>query len=89
MHPVTIVQTSLSRLMGFSFQLDSIDHNKKNWINADIDLETFQALQAERGESIFGFSLKIGWLVVKEILTDAVRFDKFKTNSTISSRYEN
>lgn len=75
--------------MGFSFQLDSIDHNKKNWINADIDLETFQKLQAERGESIYGFSLKLGWLVVKEILSDAVRFDRSKTNSTISARYEN
>lgn len=85
-HPVTLIQTSLSRLMGFSFQLDSIDHNKKNWINADIDLETFQKLQAERGESIYGFSLKLGWLVVKEILSDAVRFDRSKANSAISAR---
>ena len=40
------------------FQLDAIDYDRPNFVHADLDAETFAALQADRGESMFTLMLR-------------------------------
>ena len=35
------------------FQLDAINYDRPNFVHADLDTETFTAMQADRGESMF------------------------------------
>src|SRR5262249_47339424 len=39
-------------------QLDEIDYTRKNFVHADLDVETFFQMQEDRGESIFGLMLQ-------------------------------
>jgi len=48
---VSKLQNFLKDQLGLSFQLDEIDYTKPNFIHADLDAETFEKLQSERGES--------------------------------------
>src|SRR5688572_3789031 len=45
------LQHFLKDTLNLSFQLDVIDYDRPNFVHADLDAETFQRLQAERGES--------------------------------------
>jgi hypothetical protein len=56
--PVSAFQRFLKDVLDLDFQLDDIDYTKKNFIHADLDAETFYALQKERGESILGIMFK-------------------------------
>ena len=40
------------------FQLDDVDYQKKNFVHADLDAETFAKMQEEKGESIVGLMLR-------------------------------
>lgn len=51
-------QTFLKDILDLEFQLDAIDYTKDNFIHADLDAETFQKLQAERGESMMGMMIE-------------------------------
>jgi hypothetical protein len=51
------LQRFLKDTLNLSFQLDVIDYDKPNFVHADLDAETFQRLQAERGESFFTLML--------------------------------
>lgn len=51
-------QRLLKDMLDLEFQLDHIDYKAPNFVHADLDLETFQRLQAERGESIFTLMLR-------------------------------
>lgn len=48
---VSQVQRMMKDLLGLEFQLDIIDYSAPNFIHADLDAETFERLQNERGES--------------------------------------
>jgi hypothetical protein len=65
--------------------MKEIDYRKANFVHADLSVEEFTALQAERKESVLGFVLKAGMQEqakpVKEpsalkLLTSLVRRDK-------------
>ena len=45
------LQRFLKDTLNLEFQLDAIDYTKKNFVHADMDRETFEKAQAERGES--------------------------------------
>lgn len=51
-------QRFLKDVLALDFQLDDIDYTKPNFVNADLDYETFSRLQDERGESIWGIMLQ-------------------------------
>jgi hypothetical protein len=51
-------QRFLKTTLELEFQLDAIDYDRKNFIHADMDPETFFRLQRERGESIFTLMLR-------------------------------
>lgn len=48
---VSQVQRMLTDMLDLRFQLDAIDYTQPNFVHADLDAETFQRLQEERGES--------------------------------------
>lgn len=55
---VSTFQRAMKDVLELDFQLDDIDYRAKNFIHADLDAETFEKLQEERGESIWLLMLK-------------------------------
>ena len=55
---VSGIQRFLKDALDLDFQLDDIDYTKSNFVNADLDYETFSRMQDERGESIFGIMIQ-------------------------------
>ncbi len=51
-------QRFLKDALALDYQLDDIDYTQPNFVHADLDWETFEAMQDERGESIFGIMLR-------------------------------
>jgi hypothetical protein len=52
------VQRLLKDTLELEFQLDAIDYSPKNFVHADLDYETFEEKQAERGESMFTLMMR-------------------------------
>jgi hypothetical protein len=52
------LQGLLRDVLALEFQLDAINYDRPNFVHADLDAETFNAMQAERKESIFGLMLR-------------------------------
>jgi hypothetical protein len=50
-HGVAQLQRFLKDKLDLSFQLDEIDYTPDNFVHADLDAETFQQMQSQRGES--------------------------------------
>lgn len=50
------IQRQMARVLTLDFQLDCLDYDTENWYHADLDFETFQLLQKEKGESFFSFA---------------------------------
>jgi hypothetical protein len=57
-NPVHRLQVFMKDTLGLSFQLDEIDYSKPNFIHADMDAETFQQMESQRGESLASLMLK-------------------------------
>jgi hypothetical protein len=55
---VTMLQRFMKTALELQYQLDAIDYSAPNFVHADLDVDTFERMQAERGESIFGLMLK-------------------------------
>jgi hypothetical protein len=55
---VSAFQRMLKEFLELEFQLDAIDYTAKNFVHADLDAETFEKMQAERGENIFTLMLR-------------------------------
>ena len=56
-HAVAQLQRFLKDRLDLSFQLDEIDYTPKNFVHADLDAETFQEMQSQRGESFASMML--------------------------------
>ncbi len=48
----------ISKLLKLQSQKDGIDYTAKNFVHADLSLEEFEKLQAEKGESLLGFAMQ-------------------------------
>jgi hypothetical protein len=57
-NPISQVQHLMKDVLNLSFQLDVIDYTKPNFIHADLDKETFEKLQQERGETFEDMFMK-------------------------------
>lgn len=72
--------------LGLSYQMQEIDYTRGNFVHADVTLEEFAELQAERGETLAGFMFKVGLQPQKKgsgrqpssfrLLTSLVKGDK-------------
>lgn len=51
-HAVANLQRFLRDTLNLAYQLDEIDYRKANFVHADLDFETFERLQSQRGESM-------------------------------------
>jgi hypothetical protein len=54
---VGMFQHFLSNTLKLQFQLDAINYKRANFVHADLDYETFEAMQNERGESMLTLML--------------------------------
>lgn len=52
-NPMRMLQRMVKTMLKLDYQLDAIDYTRPNFVHADLDMEAFQDLQAERGENIF------------------------------------
>jgi hypothetical protein len=50
---VGMLQRFMKDQLHLVYQLDAIDYDRPNFVHADLDLETFERLEADRGESIW------------------------------------
>ena len=55
---ISVIQRFMKDTLELEFQLDEIDYTKPNFVHADLDWETFQKLEEERGESIWTLMLR-------------------------------
>jgi hypothetical protein len=55
---VSQLQRFLKDTLDLEFQLDVIDYTRPNFVHADLDAETFQQMQEDRGESFATLMLK-------------------------------
>jgi len=55
---VTMLQQFMKTALDLSFQLEQIDYTAPNFVHADLDSETFQRMQADRGESMLTLMLQ-------------------------------
>ena len=51
-------QIFLKEALNLDFQLDDIDYTKPNFVNADLDKDTFEKMEADRGESMMTLMLQ-------------------------------
>ena len=51
-------QHYLKDTLNLDFQLDDVDYSRPNFVHADLDAETFEKMQAERGESMFTLMIR-------------------------------
>lgn len=57
-HPVSVLQQSLTNMLGLSYQLDVIDYHRSNFVHADLSPEQFYQAMQERGESTWAMFLR-------------------------------
>lgn len=50
-NPISKLQHFLKNTLDLDFQLDDIDYQAPNFVHADMDKDTFEQMQAQRGES--------------------------------------
>lgn len=55
---ITVIQRFMKDTLELKFQLDQIDYTAPNFVHADLDYETFEKMEAERGESIWTLMLQ-------------------------------
>ena len=55
---ISIIQRFMKDALELHFQLDDIDYTKANFVHADLDWETFQKMEEDKGESIWGLMLQ-------------------------------
>jgi len=55
---ISVIQRFMKDALELQFQLDAVDYTKPNFVHADLDWETFQKMEEERGESIWTLMLR-------------------------------
>ncbi len=55
---ISMIQRFMKDTLDLKFQLDAIDYSAPNFVHADLDAETFQKMEEERGESIWTLMLQ-------------------------------
>jgi hypothetical protein len=68
-------QHFLKDSLALDFQLDDVDYSRPNFVHADLDAETFEKMQAERGESMFT-------LILRQMLQAMAQPQKFDSDQT-------
>ncbi|HEY2584585.1 MAG TPA: hypothetical protein VGI81_02325 [Tepidisphaeraceae bacterium] len=55
---ISVVQRFMKDTLDLKFQLDAIDYTAPNFVHADLDYETFEKMEEDRGESIWSLMLQ-------------------------------
>lgn len=71
-HPVSMVQTGITGLLGLEFQLRAVDYTAKNFVHADMSPEQFAKSMEQRGESMLQtFMRMFGYAMARQQGEDA------------------
>ncbi|CAH8271634.1 unnamed protein product [Arabidopsis lyrata] len=73
------IQRQMARVLTLDFQLDCLDYETENWYHADLDFETFQLLQKEKGESFFSFARDMTIRSTKAMIQPALETESLDT----------
>ncbi len=66
-HPVTAIQTFMTRVLELEYQLKGIDYTKRNMVHADMSPEQLAAAMEKRGESVWTILVRaIGYSLARE-----------------------
>lgn len=52
-NPLRMIMRMVKGILKLDYQLDAIDYSKENFVHADLDMEQFSGMMAERGENMF------------------------------------
>ena len=52
-NPMRMMMRMVKTMLKLDYQLDAIDYTKPNFVHADLDMDEFKGLMADRGENIF------------------------------------
>jgi hypothetical protein len=55
---ISKMQVFMKDSLGLEFQLDDIDYTKPNFVHADLDRQTFEQMESDRGESMLSLLLQ-------------------------------
>jgi hypothetical protein len=55
---ISMIQRFMKDTLELKFQLDQIDYNAPNFVHADLDYETFEKMESDRGESIWSLMIQ-------------------------------
>ncbi|KAL5768841.1 hypothetical protein ACOSQ2_015624 [Xanthoceras sorbifolium] len=66
------IQRQMARILMLDFQLDCLDYQTENWYHADLDYETFESLQLEKGESFFSYATDMTVRSTKAIVNPSI-----------------
>eukprot|EP00246_Nothoceros_aenigmaticus_P004384 TRINITY_DN15919_c0_g1_i1.p1 TRINITY_DN15919_c0_g1~~TRINITY_DN15919_c0_g1_i1.p1 ORF type:complete len:466 (-),score=53.15 TRINITY_DN15919_c0_g1_i1:31-1428(-) len=66
------IQQGIAYVLDLDFQLECMDYRRENWYHADMDYETFQVLQKERGETFLSFVKDISVASTKAVMSAAL-----------------
>jgi hypothetical protein len=77
-HAIAQLQRFLKDKLDLSFQLDEVDYTPANFVHADMDAETFQQMQEDRGESFASMML----MSLMKALTDPGAVRQFDDEPT-------
>jgi hypothetical protein len=80
-NPMRFFQLLIGGMMKLDFQLDHIDYTAKNFIHADMTLETFQARQKAKGENLLS-------LLEKSIKAQEEAASQNKNNFNFASMFK-
>ncbi|XP_078153631.1 uncharacterized protein LOC144548791 [Carex rostrata] len=71
------IQRLMGRILSMEFQLDCLNYKSPKWSNADLDWDTFQRLQEERGENFLS--------TARNAMGSALKSDKDSDSTSVQS----
>ncbi|MHC4512552.1 MAG: hypothetical protein ACYTGW_04925 [Planctomycetota bacterium] len=64
-HPMRMMMRMQTKMMGLASQMEALDYDQPNFVHADLDMETFQRLCKEKGDSVMATMMKSQRSVMK------------------------
>lgn len=70
-HPITLMQTAMTRVLNLDFQLERIDYTRKNLVHADLSPRELAKAMEKRGENFWTILMRMmGYAMARQGLQD-------------------
>jgi len=72
-HPITLVQTMMTKVLNLRFQLECIDYTKQNLVHADMSPQQLAEAMQKRGESVWTIFMRMmGYALARQGYSDEI-----------------